>query len=1091
MMNAANETMKTPCQNDLALTQISNNTGLSISRLPNGNIFAIEHKHDNQSIMINQTLALPIEGGMSGILLRVGGEKPENIPILGYNARYNIGATETSFVWEGNQNRLSHRVTLTLQTDFNLWLWKVIVTNERQENVTCDIIFIQDLGLGDRGFLMNNEAYASQYIDHYISHHPHIKNVLMARQNQAQSGKYPWTAHGCLEGSVGFATDFRQFMGPAHRDSNDLVGLFGNDLPSSRLQYETACAALQSHAKSLRPHEQASWTFFSLYEPDHPAPSSDDDLSRIDGLCGAIHNPAAVSAVLSPAERSIVQDAKVISTCKTSDQELDLLYPEQMHVERLNDEVISLFVPSFNNNRHIVLRNKERVVARRHGALIRSGNDLLPNESTLCVTCWMHGVFAAQLTIANTSFHKLFSVSRDPYNITRSSGLRILVEIGGEWKLLSVPTIFDIGLSDCRWVYYLDDRKITISAVVASDCPAIQWRIRVEGVSCRFLIYGHLVLGEHEFAQAGNIEINLELNRFSLRPESDSMWGKQYPNAVYHMVVATPEHVADLGGDELLYHDGRRRSGAYVVMKTSLTDEFVFSVVGSMTDESKASELAQKYSQPVDDDMLRAQADAFWGSITRGVKVSTKVSDPKSESINTILPWLAHDAIIHLTVPHGLEQYTGAAWGTRDVCQGPIELFLSYEHDTPVKEILRILFAQQYEKQGDWPQWFMLEPYSFIQDKQSHGDVIVWPLKALCDYLEATGDLGFLDETVAWRCEDNLLKTDSVSSIASHIDKLLETVCARFIPGTSLIRYGNGDWNDALQPVDASKRDWMVSSWTVALLYQQICRYDAILRRKGLSTRADELASLAQKIREEFNAYLICDGVVAGYGVFRPEGGPPDLLIHPSDKITGIAYSLIPMTQAILGGLFTQEQISRHLELIKNHLLFADGARLMDKPTAYHGGLETIFRRAESSSFFGREIGLMYTHSHLRYAEAMSAVGESKSLWDALCIVNPISVTEILPQASLRQRNTYFSSSDAAFADRYQASEEWDRAKEGTIKVDGGWRIYSSGPGVYTNILIQHALGMKRSFGKRIMKPMGPSSLGLSIEVPEGHAAER
>jgi 1,2-beta-oligoglucan phosphorylase len=51
--------------------------------------------------------------------------------------------------------------------------------------------------------------------------------------------------------------------------------------------------------------------------------------------------------------------------------------------------------------------------------------------------------------------------------------------------------------------------------------------------------------------------------------------------------------------------------------------------------------------------------------------------------------------MIHLTVPHGLEQYTGAAWGTRDVCQGPVEFLLALEHDEPVKDILRIMFAQQ------------------------------------------------------------------------------------------------------------------------------------------------------------------------------------------------------------------------------------------------------------------------------------------------------------------------------------------------------------------------------------------------------------
>jgi len=104
-----------------------------------------------------------------------------------------------------------------------------------------------------------------------------------------------------------------------------------------------------------------------------------------------------------------------------------------------------------------------------------------------------------------------------------------------------------------------------------------------------------------------------------------------------------------------------------------------------------------------------------------------------------------------------------------------------------------------------------------------------------------------------------------------------------------------------------------------------------------------------------------------------------------------------------------------------------------------------------------------------------------------LLLANPISVTERLSQASVRQRNTYFSSSDAAFSDRYRASAEWSRVGEGTIAADGGWRIYSSGPGLYVNVLITHALGVRRAFGTRILKPCLPASLrGLQLESDAG-----
>jgi cellobiose phosphorylase len=197
------------------------------------------------------------------------------------------------------------------------------------------------------------------------------------------------------------------------------------------------------------------------------------------------------------------------------------------------------------------------------------------------------------------------------------------------------------------------------------------------------------------------------------------------------------------------------------------------------------------------------------------------------------------------------------------------------------------------------------------------------------------------------------------------------------------------------------------------------------------------------------------------------------------------------MVQAILGALFTGEQTQHHLDLIRKTLRFPDGVRLMDRPLAYHGGPQTLFQRAESAAFFGREIGLMYTHSHLRYAQAMAALGEAQEMWDALLLVNPIAVTERLSHASLRQRNTYFSSSDAAFRDRYQASAEWARVGEGTIAVDGGWRIYSSGPGLYVNVLIAHALGVRREFGARTLRPCLPEALrGLQLAWSGGPRPE-
>ena len=167
MPHSSIEILTTPRRDDLGLVRIANGAGLSISLLPSGAIFAIEHTEANRRIVINQTLALPIANGMGRLYLRVGGPQPAILPLIGPEAGLRVGALDDRYVWEGEETGVRHRVTLWLHPRVNAWFWRVDVVNDRDEEVPCDAVLIQDLGLGDQGFLMNNEAYASQYTPSY------------------------------------------------------------------------------------------------------------------------------------------------------------------------------------------------------------------------------------------------------------------------------------------------------------------------------------------------------------------------------------------------------------------------------------------------------------------------------------------------------------------------------------------------------------------------------------------------------------------------------------------------------------------------------------------------------------------------------------------------------------------------------------------------------------------------------------------------------------------------------------------------------------------------------------------------------------
>jgi cellobiose phosphorylase len=255
------------------------------------------------------------------------------------------------------------------------------------------------------------------------------------------------------------------------------------------------------------------------------------------------------------------------------------------------------------------------------------------------------------------------------------------------------------------------------------------------------------------------------------------------------------------------------------------------------------------------------------------------------------------------------------------------------------------------------------------------------------------------------------------------------------------------------------------------------------LRGSARASDADALQVQAQAVHRDFQRLLLVDGVLAGYALFE-QGDRVRYLLHPSDQSTGIHYSALAIIHAILEDMLTPAQTREHLALIDAHLSATDGVRLFNRPMAYHGGTQRLFQRAETATFFGREIGLMYMHAHLRYAQAMAHIGASERFFHALCQANPIGIASVVKGATARQANCYYSSSDAAFADRYQADAEYERVQQGHIALDGGWRVYSSGAGIAVGLIVRHFLGLSCESQSLCVDPVMPAELdGLRIHT--------
>ncbi|MDP2422865.1 MAG: amylo-alpha-1,6-glucosidase, partial [Bacteroidales bacterium] len=574
----------------------------------------------------------------------------------------------------------------------------------------------------------------------------------------------------------------------------------------------------------------------------------------------------------------------------------------------------------------------------------------------------------------------------------------------------------------------------------------------------------------HQFDELNGWEIypGKASGEYVAKPKKESMITQRFPNAQFRIWVQSIHADYNARGNEVLYSDHKSRTDSSLILKVRETSGFCISFIGEVCAAAEIVEFRDTDAQWFSDCQ---DARLAWQDMSLNLSLEGGQEDIRA--IREILPWYGLNALTHFLTPYGLEQFSGAAWGTRDIAQGPVELLLSMEKYDEVKQVLRIIFSNQ-NPDGGWPQWWMFDSYQHIRAHDSHGDVFYWCIIALASYIKTTGDLAILDEILPYYHEKGPAHAEK-TPLSEHIERLINLIVSSFIPGTALVPFGGGDWNDSLQPVSKELAQRLISSWTVEMNYQAFMQYQIVYEHTGNTQKAEELANICQKIKADFNKYLVKDGVVAGYGLVENDGGI-SVLLHPSDTTTGIRYSILPMERGIISEIFTKEQAQHHLNLIEQHLKGPDGARLMDRPLKYQGGIQTIFQRAESSTFFGREIGLMYVHEHIRYAESLARTGKVDAFVKALRQAIPVGYRDIVPCGDIRQANCYYSSSDVTFKSRYEADERYHEIKAGNCTLKGGWRVYSSGPGIFISIIVSRLLGLRVEHKNIIIDPVMPQS---------------
>ncbi|MFT9411791.1 MAG: cellobiose phosphorylase, partial [Liquorilactobacillus hordei] len=469
---------------------------ISFDLLDNGAIGIIKAK----DTMINQVKGNSYDGSLMNLYLRLtdDGGKNDYAPLIGPNSESNFFVDQNSARWEGQFLDISYVLTLNLID--NMWFWKINVKGKTKHQV--DLTYVQDLGLGAESFVTANEAYSSQYIDNYVVKDGEYITVC-SRQNQSQSGKYPYLQQGSLSPLASYATDGFQFYGTEYKLTDIPTGLIEKQLPSDNYQYEFTLTALRTPSFEVG-SEETTHVFYAAYVDSRESGNNSIllDFNDIKEKYSAFHVQSQNAKKVYSEQRT---EYHPLAGRALTTTEINKLYPRKEQIEEDTDsELLSFFD---TKGRHIVLPAKEKKQERMTGNIIMAGASFKPGAPVMATTQYMCGIFESQTVFGNTNMNILTTNVRNSLNYFKNSGTRILVKISGKYRLLTMPSLFAMSFNGADWIYKLEDDVLLIRGEASADTD----QLRLEFISMKQKKYDIKVITQLELATLGeNVKVDIQ-----------------------------------------------------------------------------------------------------------------------------------------------------------------------------------------------------------------------------------------------------------------------------------------------------------------------------------------------------------------------------------------------------------------------------------------------------------------------------------------------------------------------------------------------------------------------------------------------------
>ena len=480
--------------------------------------------------------------------------------------------------------------------------------------------------------------------------------------------------------------------------------------------------------------------------------------------------------------------------------------------------------------------------------------------------------------------------------------------------------------------------------------------------------------------------------------------------------------------------------------------EVVF-FLGEADNAAAAQSLLTRYRHANLDAVFREVID-HWEQVLGAVQVTTP-----DRSMDIILNgWMLYQALACRVWARTAFYQASGAYGFRDQLQDGMALVVT-RPDLTREHLLRAGGRQFIE--GDFQHWW-LPPFAAGATGQGVrtriSDDVVWLAYCAIQYIDATGDLGVLDEKIPF-LEGRALQADEHDAffmpVISEQTATLFEHCARALDhglpvgahGLPLI--GTGDWNDGMNRVGEKGKGESV--WLGWFLQTTLVRFAPVAAARGEQDRATRWLAHAASLKTALEQAWDGDWYRRGY---FDDGTPLGSALSDECRIDSIAQSW-----SVISGAGAPERAARAMSNVDSQLVQEDaGLVLLFTPPFDHTPHDPGYIKGYPPGI--RENGGQYTHAATWTVIAQAVLGNGERAAKLFALLNPITHSSTRADVHRYKVEPY-----VVAADVYSVAPHVGR---------GGWTWYTGSASWMYRAGLEWILGFRVRAGKLLLAPCIP-----------------